>query len=229
MIRSLAYFVIAATLVVVGVPARAHADPVVLTEGFVGMVDGQDLPGFMVSGSGSSFSGVLGVSGVICCGFGPGDVVKVSWSFPITALPFQPSTQIVDGTAFANTFLGGDMHFIAAPFVAPPVAAASGEFSFHTSFTMTGEITGFQGSIRDPLQVFSVPVAGTGSATVSGRVVNNGSLFLGTFLGFNLQDPAPAAPTPEPATLVMVGAALAGGLGAAARRRRAAARQESRT
>lgn len=117
----------------------------------------------------------------------------MSSSFPITALPFQPSTPIVAGTAFPSTFLGGEMRCTAAPFVAPPILPASG-------------------------------VAGTG-ATVSGRVVNNGSLFIATFLGFNLQNPAP---TPEPATLVLVGAALAGGLGAAAPRRRSASRQEPR-
>jgi hypothetical protein len=180
-----------------------------------------------VSSDDSSFTGVLGISGVVCCVFSPGDVVRLGWFFPITSLPFQPTTQIVNGTAFPSTVLRGEMTFTAAPFVAPPIAAASDRFSFTTSFTMTGEISGFQGSLGDPLrQVFSVPVTGTGTATVSGSVANNGSLFVGTFLGFDLQDPAP---TPEPATLVLVGAALAGGLGAAARRQRAAARTASRT
>ena len=214
--RSLPYFVIAATLLVVGVPAHAHADPIVLTAGFVGQSSGNDLPGFTVRGSNSSFTGVLGIAGVVCCVFSPGDVVKLTGFFPITALPFQTSTQLVDGTAFHDTFLRGQMTFTAAPFVAPAVAAGSDQFSFTTSFTMTGQISGFTGSLADPLEVFSVPVAGTGSAIVGGHTANNGSLFVGTFLGFNLQDPAP---TPEPATLLMVGAALAGGLGATARRR----------
>ena len=224
--RCLPYFVIAATLVSVGIPARAHADPIVLTDGFVGQSSGSDLPGFTVSGSGSSFRGVLGISGVVCCVFGPGDVVRLGAFFPITSIPGQPSTQIVNGTAFPTTFLRGQMTFSAAPFVAPPIAAGTDAFSFMTSFTMTGQIAGFEGGPGTPFEAFNVPVAGTGSATVSGRVVNNGSLFIGTFLGFDLQPPAP---TPEPATLVLVGAALAGGLGAAARRRRSAARHTSRT
>jgi hypothetical protein len=223
--RSVPCFVIAATLLVVGVPARAHADPIVLTNGFVGQSSGNDLPGFTVSGSGSSFTGVLGVAGVVCCVFGPGDVVRLDWSFPVTALPFQTATQTVDGTAFHDTFLRGQMTFTAVPFVAPAIAG-SDQFSFTTPFTMTGQISGFTGSLAEPFQVFSVPVAGSGSATVGGHTADNGALFVGTFLGFDLQDPAP---TPEPATLILVGAALAGGLGAAARRRRSAAPNASRT
>jgi hypothetical protein len=99
------YLAVAAALAIVGVPGRANADPIVLTGGIIAESSGNDLPGFTVTGSDSFFTGVLGISGTVCCGFSPGDVVTLNAFFPIVALPFQTSTQIVDGTPYANTLL----------------------------------------------------------------------------------------------------------------------------
>src|SRR5256714_1860363 len=95
--RFQALVVIGAALTILSVPVRANADPIILTGGSVSQTSGNDLPGFAVSGSNSLFTGVLGISGVVCCVFSPGDLVRLNFFAPITALPFQPSSQIVSG------------------------------------------------------------------------------------------------------------------------------------
>jgi hypothetical protein len=217
--------VIGTALTILSVPARANADPIILTGGSVSQTSGNDLPGFTVSGSNSVFSGVLGISGVVCCVFSPGDLVRLNFFAPITALPFQPSTQIVNGAVYPDTFLRGDFRFTAAPFVAPPAVAGSESFSFTTSFDMAGNVSGSTALLDNSTDVFSVPIAGSGNATVSGSVDAN-SRFIGTSLAFEFHD---SAPTPEPATLILAATVLLGGLAGATRPRRSSFNAAPRT
>jgi len=208
--------VLGAALTILSIPARGNADPIILTGGGINQTDGVDLPGFTVTGSNSVFTGILGISGVVCCVFSPGDRVNLSFGAQTTVFPFQPTTQVVRGTVFPDTFLVGEFRFAAVPFVAPPAVAGSESFSLATSFTMTGHMSGFTGSLDNPTEVFSVPLAGSGTATVTGSV-DTTSRFIGTSLGFQFHD---SAPTPEPATLALTATVVVGGLATTARRRR---------
>jgi hypothetical protein len=209
--------IVATTLAIVGVPHRANADPIVVTGGSIIQTFGIDLPGFTVTGTDSRFTGVLAIGGERCCGFSPGDLVDVSRSFPVSPLPVQSSTQIAGGTAYPDAYLRGSFTFTAVPFVAPPITGDSDSFLLTTSFDMTGQLSGFTGPQASPSLLFSVPIAGSGIATVSGSVPG-GQFYVGNSIAFQFQDPN-ASPTPEPATVVLVGTAILGVFAAAARRR----------
>jgi len=206
----------AMAIVALAVPQATEADPIVITGGSLAQVSGIDLPGFDVTGTNSHFIGVLEIGGALCCVFSPGDLVTIDRSFPVAPLPGQPATEVVDGTTYPNIFLRGVFNLSGTPFVAPAIGAGDTSFALTTPFSMTGQLSGFAG-FSDQTPLFSVPVTGTGTATVGGRV--QGQTYIGTGVFFNFQEPAA---TPEPATFLLVGTAMLGGLGLARRRRQKA-------
>jgi hypothetical protein len=194
------------SLVIVGVFGSgrpAQADPILITGGSVGSFNGSDLPGFTLTGSDSKFSGVLMIPGLICCVFPPGESVVLGTSFPIGMLPGQPAAQVVNGTRYPNAFLSGAVSVKAAPFVAPPI---NGEFEswLTTPFDMVGQISGFADFGRT-MSLFSVAVAGEGTASVYARVYGNQYVGQGVFYSFQA-----ASPTPEPTSVFLFTTGLLG-------------------
>jgi hypothetical protein len=192
----------------VGVPRLAAADPVVITGGSLSVSIQSDLPGFMLctrpdcSSAGTVFQGALAANAGQA--FNAGDVVTpMGPSGPISLA--GPVTQIINGVAL-QAFLSGSFTVTAAPFVAPPQNGQS-QFSFTTPFTMQGYIDGTADSMRQ-VPLFSVQVTGSGVETVSGRTLAGGApdYFAQSFVA---AFQAPAS-TPEPATMVLLGAGLAG-------------------
>jgi len=209
-------FLIAAALSVVMSPRPSAADPIVLTGGVLAQTSTSDLPGFTLTGSDSQFTGVLQISALpVCCLFHAGDMLTLGFSFPVAPLrPLQPTTEIVSGTAFQDSFLRGELHVSATPFRVPALASGT-DFSFTSAFKLNGQLSGFsETASRDEVLLFSVPVVGGGVATVSGSV-DAGGAFIGTDAFFELQS---APPTPEPATVVLLGSALLGAAAFATRR-----------
>jgi len=191
----------------VGCARLASADPVLITGGFIGMFNGSDLPGFQLSGSNSQFSGILPIAGVNCCFFDGGELVTLNASFPLSSLPFQPTTQTVNGTTYPKVFVSGGLSFTSVPFVAPP-PNGSPTFQFTTPFTMQGQISGFS-SFNDPGQtpLFSVALIGSGTASVGGTSRSTSPNYVGQGLAFQFEAPSP---TPEPASLILLGSGVAG-------------------
>jgi hypothetical protein len=217
------HLVIAVAMAVLAIAHRTDADPIVVTGGTIVQSFGIDLPGFTVTGVDSRFTGVLSIGGERCCDFDPGDVVRLNKEFSVSDLPFQPTTQVVNGTAYPNAFLRGTFALSAEPFVAPPIDTGDGTFSFATPFDMTGLLSGYSGSLAHPSLLFSEAITGTGVAFVSG-IAPNGQFYLGNTVAFQF---GPAAPTPEPTTIVLLSTALVATFGAAAQRRRRRAEQSS--
>jgi len=91
--------------------------------------------------------------------------------------------------------------------VAPPQNGQS-QFSFTTPFTMQGHIDGTADSMRQ-VPLFSVQVTGSGVETVSGRTFPGGVPADYLAQSFVAAFQAPAS-TPEPATIVLLAAGIAG-------------------
>jgi hypothetical protein len=205
---------------VAAVPRRAAADPVVITGGSLAVFTQIDLPAFTLctshdcSSAGTVFQGVLAANAGQS--FNVGDVVNpIGAGGPINAA--GPVNEIINGLAF-QAFLSGSFEVTAAPFVAPPQNGQS-QFSFTTPFTMQGQIN----ASADPMgrvPLFSVQVTGSGVETISGRTFSGGAPADYFAQSFVAAFDAPAA-TPEPATGLLLAAALVGWL---LRSRRARAR-----
>ena len=202
--RCLVFSVAVAGLAAYATPAEG--DPIVITSGSIGEFNGEDFPGFQVMGTDSLFQGVLPVDGVLCCTFNAGQqVTTLSRSFPVGTMPGEPSLEIVNNTRFQSVFVVGTVSFTAVPFIAPTLDGTT-LFRFTTPFTMQGQIAGYADANFTDL-LFSVPLSGSGTAVVLGSTHQGEPNYVGQGLGFNFE--APAA-TPEPASMALFGAGVAG-------------------
>src|ERR1051325_6055878 len=91
-------WLILATVISIAYGTPAAADPIVITGGTIAVTNGIDLPGFTLTGTDSSFTGILPVLGVNCCQFDVGDVVQLDRTIALGSLAGQPTAQLVNGT-----------------------------------------------------------------------------------------------------------------------------------
>jgi hypothetical protein len=107
---------------------------------------------------------------------------------------------MVSGTVYPpGVWLFGELSFTTVPFVAPPANGAT-LVSMTTSFDMMGRLSGFADFART-IPLFSVPVAGSGSATVSATAFGADPDYIGQGVVYRFEA---TSPTPEPASLFLL-------------------------
>jgi hypothetical protein len=185
-------------------PVAAHADPIRVTGGSVGVFNG---PGFEPGGAQLVGDGLrLGGDG-FSAGSGPleinpGEVGTATGSFTFDAP--HPFHVLVNGQTY-DAFLVGDLSFTSAPFVLPqPV---NNVLTFQVPFTMTGRVRGLSQNDINGAQLFDVDVAGSGTFRATQRFIPGFGSGPGTSGSFQFEA---VSATPEPASLLLLGSGVAG-------------------
>jgi hypothetical protein len=220
--RSRGVLVSLAAAAVMFTGTAAFADPIVITGGGVWLPavwTGLDPPfGWDLTGARTSLGGITfsqtGGSFVQ-----PGDPINLSNTLTVSANPFRtgPFEQTVNGVTYSGVFLSGTLNFSATP----GTVTSADSVGFDTPFTMDGSLSLFQGDASNPFSpgslLFTIPVEGRGTASLG--LVPRAGMMAGTSVSYAFADPA-ASPTPEPATLTLLGSGVLVMVDRARRKRR---------
>jgi hypothetical protein len=186
--------------------ARAAADPVQITSGFVtaGTVSPEahvvlQGDGFSVEAFAEAFHSTLSLKCVPC---EPGTTVDLAGSF---LGPQATGSGFVDGVFYPDVYLDG----MTGTFSSPSFQLTGAQtLEITRPFTFTGVIAGYADSPRvtDADPVFTKSLFGSGTASATFLYNDTDALFFATNLRYDFATPtAPPEPTPEPATLLLVG------------------------
>jgi len=212
-VRRLAAICAVSLVAAVSVPT-AFADPVrVVTSGQVFQLFDDGETGALLVGQGFRIAaGDLTFTPALPCEpCLPGTNMAIAATAQIQANPAGLAD--VDGQTFDNVFLSGTLRFNAASLVVPDIALDGPPVLLSEPFSFTGNGAGFADESRTGAPLFALQLAGRGTATVELFNFTRSGIFLES-LGYDF---APAAATPEPASMLLL---LSGCAGLFARRRR---------
>jgi hypothetical protein len=200
-------------------PLNLRADPITVVSGDLTTQVFSSYATFILNGAdGSTFSGRWPGTSLACspCLQGTSATFNSTFLYDVTPFvggdPFASGTATVNGTAYPSLFFSGALQFSTTASPIPNFQANSPNtelFSFTQPFTFAGTVSGFDRLLQGPTElspVFTSSLTGNGTATIDLIGAQVGDRTILTY--FRTTYDFAAAPTPEPATVVLCGIGL---------------------